>query len=123
MSYKTIQILAPLALYLWLPLCTIVFCYLSYRVGKKVLKRWNEKGGSLLGMCFVFMLPAIFLFVIINIPVFYINHLVGQYDVCMDIVRVNKIKTVDNEFLQERCGTFDLPELIQKSNAEVKVDN
>ncbi|OCG07032.1 hypothetical protein A9G13_08585 [Gilliamella sp. wkB178] len=123
MSYDMLQTLIGLALYLWFPLCTIFFIYLICRVRRKVLKRCNEKGGSVISMCFIYSLPSLFIYIIIIIPVFYINHLGSQYDVCMNIVRVNKITTVDNEFLQERCGTFDLPELIQKSKAEVKVDN
>jgi len=110
MTYGQVELGSKLALFLWLPFCLLIFFYLSYR-SAKILKRNIDSNKKRLHT-FFYILPAILIFLIMVIPIFYFQHLSKQYRYCVDIVQFNRITTTENEFLREECSDFDLTELI-----------
>ncbi|WP_434777332.1 hypothetical protein [Neisseria sp. Ec49-e6-T10] len=121
MTHAQIELGFKLAIYGWLPFCFLVFIYLLYCVYKKIAqKRWileatlADKNKIALATLW-YSLPAIVTLVIMVIPAIYFNHLVKQEDYCLTIIKVNKINTIENPFLQDRCSSFDLPELIERT--------
>lgn len=122
MTHSQVELGYTLTFYGWLPLCFIMFIYMMYRVYKTLSKKKIIREGTLAdrhtitAMVLWFSIPAISLLIVMTVPVFYFNYLVKQENYCLDVIRVNKIKTTNNQFLQERCGRFELNELIKRVN-------
>ncbi|MEN3930723.1 hypothetical protein WJT86_06565 [Microvirga sp. W0021] len=125
MAYDQILFLHKLAIYGWLPAMTAIFVVMAIKVLKKLVARKSIKEATIYTpgirhriafLTLIYMLPAIIIYVVLLIPAFYINHQAKQYDYCLQVVRVNKLKTTDSRILQQRCSSFDLNELIR--NAE-----
>jgi hypothetical protein len=61
------------------------------------------------------MLPGIAMLIICVIPLFYFNNLLKRFDYCQEVVRVNKITSSSDAFLNERCQGLDLNEVLQSA--------
>ncbi len=70
------------------------------------------------GSMFLLMLPGLIAFVLCCVPVIYFNYLLKQHNYCLQVIRVNKIKNTDDEFLIARCGKLDLDELLLKAQQQ-----
>jgi len=61
------------------------------------------------------MLPGILLFALCCTPAIYFGHLLKQRDYCLEVIRVNNIRSAEDAFLKQRCGRLDLKELLDSA--------
>ncbi|MGL4666548.1 MAG: hypothetical protein ACRCWR_01300 [Saezia sp.] len=111
-----------LSLWIWLPVATGIFIILIVRMYKMWLPKMQQgQSYSVNGIAmeaFVRIIPALLVYIVLVVPVFYFSHQTKQEDYCMEVVRVNKMTSPDNKLLQERCSQFDLEELIARAQAD-----
>lgn len=121
MSYDFVHIAFYICVFIWFPLMTIVLVFLMARILKKTKPKLDKMTSfsvnGIAMMMFVKSIPALLIYIILLLPVFYFNHQTKQYDYCMQVVQVNRMTDPSNRMLQERCAQFDLYELIEKSYA------
>lgn len=104
-----------------LPLGLVLMALWGKKIFPRVLKPVNGQPSvsvSAIPMrVFVYMIPGFLVFLLCCVPVLYCGHLRKQREYCLQVVRMNKGITKDNDMLKERCGCFDLDELFAESAA------
>jgi hypothetical protein len=128
MSLGTVEVAFYASLIFGLTIGTAALIWWARKIFKPLLRATEEqqqKRGvvslNIVSMqTFVRMLPGLLLFVICCLPFFYFNGLLKQIPYCIEVIRINKIQSVDDDFLQERCGRLDLQELLLQARQPKK---
>ncbi|XKM12726.1 hypothetical protein RCS94_06775 [Orbaceae bacterium ac157xtp] len=123
MTHNQLEWALDLMFFVWVPICFIIFIYLIFRIFKRIAQKpWFKQStlkdkNKITLYCLWYFLPVLATLIVLLIPVFYFNHLSKQEDYCLTVVRSNRITdpNTDNAFLHQRCGDFDLPELISRA--------
>ena len=122
MTHSTIQILFYITLVFGLGGGAFVLIWWAKKIWKKYYKSvTNDRVISISAVsmkAFIYMLPGILLFVLMNIPLMYLGSLLKKEDYCKEIIRVNKGITKDDPFMKERCNCLDVDELFENALKE-----
>jgi hypothetical protein len=120
MNHSTIEIGFYISLFLILPLGGIVLFIWGRRMVKPIAKGIEkDKHIHLHGIAFktfIYMLPAVLVFVLFAVPVFYFGNLQKRETYCKELIKVNKLEKTD-PILKERCTCLDINELFNSSRS------
>jgi len=121
MSHTTIQIGFYISLFLILP----IGAFLVFKWGRRIIKPIakdidKSKHIQLEAVAFkttIYMVPALLVFILFAVPVFYFANLKKKERYCREIIKVNNLQKTD-AMLTERCSCLDINELYAKPNLD-----
>ena len=122
MSHSTIQILFYVALVFGLGGGAFILIWWAKKIWKRYYKSVTNDQVIIISAvsmkAFIYMLPGICLFILMNIPLMYLGSLLKKEDYCKEIIRVNKGIKKDDPFIKERCNCLDVDELFENALKE-----
>ena len=121
MSHNTIQIGFYISLFLILPIGAILAFKWGRRITKPIARDIDKSKHIQLEAVafktFLYMIPALLVFILFAVPVFYFASLKKKERYCREIIKVNNMTKTD-PMLTERCSCLDIDELFAKPNLD-----